>query len=369
MCKIKKKNMNHKKIDKKSQGKKTVTPIYVILFFFYFYYYKMEIIIRTNKPNIKDKTVRTYVDCIKNISAGINIPLETVDDLNVNYEPIMAYLMTLKITSRKTKLAAIRVALKNSDDEVTNAMYKAQMMADGAILKDRAKKQIHTASVIKNYLPWETVLNRLEELRKETLPLWKLERINAKQFLTLQNYVLLSCYTLIEPRRAEDFSEFKIRNYDQNKDNFMIYSRTQKSTFVFNNYKMAFKLGQQRVEIPNTLKKIIFEWCKKNPYDYLFVNTRFTKTNQSRIYTFLDDIFEIDKNDPEQHISVNSLRHSWNTYMYKDVPAEQLQNTANNMGCGDISRVLAYVVPQDKESIVEVPLNAEDECVSDEEED
>jgi integrase len=306
--------------------------------------------IKTNRQPLAESTIKNYITCLNTISKAIYEPLETQNDICNHYDQIIQYLMVLKTTSRKTKLAALAVALKGSPNLEVIGKFNTQRIKDSNEIKEREKKQIQPKSVIKNFIPWERIMQRYEELRKITKPLWALEQINRSQFFQLQDFVILSCYVLIEPRRAEDFCQFKIRNFNVNTDNYLIYNkRFANSWLVFNKYKMSYKFGQKRIELPPNLKKILIDWCKKNPYDYLFVNTKYRQCAGSRIYYFLDAIFDIAKDaDKDQHIGPNVLRHAWATHLYQDINGEQLQNSAANMGSGEISRVLAYVVKDEQ---------------------
>ena len=317
----------------------------------------MEEIIRKNcirvdpkRKALSEKTIYNYIQCIRNISKAIYQPLESQEDLVTHFDQIMEYLMVLKTTSRKTKLAAIAVAMRGSPDIETIAKYNLQRIEDSAKIKDNEKKQIQTKSVIKNYVSWEHVMERYEMLKLECKELWKFPVITSKQFFTLQDFVLLSCFVLIEPRRPQDFSEFKIRNYDINNDNYMIYNKGFKNSWlVFNKYKMSYKYGQARVELPQKLKKILIDWCAKNPYDYLFVNGKYRNCDQPRISRYINEIFELDKEQEDKNVGINTLRHAWNTFQYGNVNLENLQNTAHNMGSGTTDRVLAYVVKEGDE--------------------
>ena len=79
----------------------------------------MEEIIRKNcirvdpkRKALSEKTIYNYIQCIRNISKAIYQPLESQEDLVTHFDQIMEYLMVLKTTSRKTKLAAIAVAMR-----------------------------------------------------------------------------------------------------------------------------------------------------------------------------------------------------------------------------------------------------------------
>ena len=116
------------------------------------------------------------------------------------------------------------------------------------------------------------------QLKAEATPLLKLQHLSKNQFNLLQSYVLLSLYVLIAPRRSLDYTMFKIRNFDTSPntlDNYMFnFNRSKKkpSSFIFNSYKNANRMGRQIIEIPKSLEKIINEWSKFNKSDDLLVN-------------------------------------------------------------------------------------------------
>jgi hypothetical protein len=64
----------------------------------------------------------------------------------------------------------------------------------------------------------------------------------------------------IPPRRSLDYCEFKIKNIDREKDNYL-----DKNKLIFNRYKTAKTYGQQSVDIPVQLRNILTKWSKLNP--------------------------------------------------------------------------------------------------------
>jgi hypothetical protein len=56
----------------------------------------------------------------------------------------------------------------------------------------------------------------------------------------------------------------KIKNVNKNEDNYI-----NKNQFVFNKFKTVKYTGQQSVEIPQPLLKVIRKWIKLNNSDYL----------------------------------------------------------------------------------------------------
>jgi hypothetical protein len=201
-----------------------------------------------------------------------------------------------------------------------------------------------TESQRANMISQEEVMKVYRQLKAEATPIMKLSKINKTQFQTLQNYVLLSLYVLIPPRRSMDYALFKIRNFDesaQSKDNYMTnFSKTKKkglSSFVFNSYKNSKKMGQQILnDIPKDLEKIIDMWKNFNKSDYLLINGMGNPITQSKITVWLNDIFG-------KNISTSMLRHIWTSNKFKDVNLKELKESAKALGQSDITRTLKYV--------------------------
>ena len=82
----------------------------------------------------------------------------------------------------------------------------------------------------------------------------------------------MSLFTLIPPRRAMDYIEFKINNNDKNKDNFI-----KGNSLVFNTYKTSKAKGQQTIKIPKELKSILTKYIKiiDNKSDYLLFDNKY----------------------------------------------------------------------------------------------
>jgi hypothetical protein len=300
-----------------------------------------EQIIKANRPNISQSSVKTYLSNIKSVSKSIGKPLYTIADIVANEEPIYEYLDKQKINVRKTKMSAFVVLLdkghdkNDADTDKVLKRFRKRITEDGVTYDKREEKQILSESQKQNYISWPEVLRVYSNLKTQAEPLFKLERLNIGQFKTLQSYVLLSVYVLIPPRRSMDYADFKIRNIDKESDNYMTIDK-RKASFVFNKYKNASRLGRQTVEIPNSLKLIVTKWIKKNPYDWLIVNQKGNHITQAKINDILNDIFG-------KRIGSSMLRHIYITDKYGHVDLKDLRDTTEAMGSSDIDRTLKYV--------------------------
>lgn len=309
-------------------------------------------IILKNRPLLGTNTVKTYMASIRKIQNTVKVPADTIEDLIKNHKEISEQLAESSTPMvRKSKISVIITILDDKhekhSEELDNALkyYRREMANDAAAVDKRENKQELSDKQKENLITQDEVMKIYNQLKAEATPLMKKSLLTRTQFETLQNFVLLSMYVLIPPRRSQDYADFKIRNFDETSnstDNYMVnFSKNKRkglSTFVFNSYKNSKRLGRQLVEnIPKTLERIIDMWKTFNKSDYLLINQNGKQVSQSRIAVMLNDIFG------GRNISSSMLRHIYLTDKYQGVDLQEMTDTANAMGQTDIRRTLKYV--------------------------
>lgn len=301
------------------------------------------------RPNLSQSSIKTYMSNINQTARELGVELQTTDDIIKNYKEILEFLKKFSPVVRKTKLSAFIVAIDEKDkntEDVNNILadLRVQLYKDANEVNSEENKQKLSKRQEDNYITWDEVLERYEQLKIESEPLFKLKNLTKKQFQRLQDFVILSLYVLTPPRRSMDYTDFKIRNFDKEKDNYMVTTGKKKvPTLVFNSYKNASRIGQQRLQISNALRNIIMKWMDKNPHDYLLVGSKGdTKISQPKLNLYLNNIFG-------KNIGSSLLRHIYLTSKYSDVDLEDLQETTNSMGNSQIDRTLKYVRKKNKE--------------------
>ena len=298
-------------------------------------------ILKKNRPNVSQSTLKTYQSGIRSIGKHLNVEVNSPQIIVDNIDAIINYLNDKKLNVRKTKMSALIVFLdEDTPSEQTSDVInrlRTIVAKDKLENEENEIKQSMTERQKKNYISWDEVLKIYESLKTEAEPLFKLNTLTVANFRKLMNYVLLSCYVLIPPRRSLDYTAFKIRNFDTGKDNYMLpKSKKNKSVFVFNQYKNSSRMGPQEILIPNTLKTIIQKWTLKNPYDHLLTTADGKPVTQTKINAMLNDIFQ-------KNISSTLLRHIWVTNKYGHVDLEELHEDANKLGQSNPERLLKYV--------------------------
>ena len=125
----------------------------------------------------------------------------------------------------------------------------------------------------------------------------------------------------LAPRRSQDYSELKIKNYDTKTENYY-----KKSKFYFNIYKTAKNYGLQVIDVPKELDVILKKWIKINKNDYMLYSTNDNKLTSSQITRVLNKTFG-------KNISTSLLRHIYLTNIYKELPAlSKMEDLSSQMG-------------------------------------
>lgn len=302
-------------------------------------------ILKNNRPTLSDTSLKTYKSNIKKTLELTEKKYDSLKDIEENFKEIFEILMEYPFNVRKTKMSAFIVLLDEKDDNTKERVeiledLRNVMFEDAKKYNNDENKQELSKSQKENFVEWTEVLKKQKELEKIAKPLLKLDKLKKKHFNVLVEYVLHSCYTLIAPRRAKDYAEFYLRDFDLNKQNYMLSTKQgkkRKTVFIFNAFKNASRLGTQEIPIPNTLYQIITKWSKLNKTPYLIPTYTGMPVTQTKINQIINRIYDGKKVGPSM------LRHSYLTHSYSNVDLLKLQEDTENMGNKQISRTLKYV--------------------------
>jgi hypothetical protein len=275
-------------------------------------------LIHTKRPNLANSSVKTYVNSIKNLFNYI-FPK---DDFNyklffADYKKVLQYLESCNLNSRKTYLSALVVLSEGEKADVINA-YRDQMLKDSEQARAIEKTNKMSDKMKEAWISWQEIIDILNDLKERTYWIFKAKKPTKDEILELQKFIILSCYTMIPPRRAKDFVEMKVKDYDEKDDNYYL-----KGTFHFNSYKTSGTYGKQSEKIPKSLEMLLAKWIKFHDKDYLFTDYYDKKLTSSGLTKILNSVF--DKN-----ISVSMIRHIFITYKLGD-KIQELEDIAGKM--------------------------------------
>lgn len=282
-------------------------------------------ILLANRPNLSKGTVRTYVSIIRSLYRRLHNDvgdLPTADKIQSyfceNKKSVLEHLEHQAFSLRKTILAALVCLCGDSAGE-----YRKLMLKDAKAYNDHMKEQKMSQTQKDNWITQDEIKAVYRRLEKEVRPLLNSTSVNPYTLRRIMDYVILSFYHLIPPRRSLDLVKFKVRNVDKDSDNYMTGKK-----MIFNDYKTKKIYGQQTVDIPQKLKSIIDKWVSKHDNDYLVFGDNGNPMTSAQLTHRLNRIFDGKK------VSVNMLRHSYITHtVLPQVPAlKKLENTAKDMG-------------------------------------
>jgi len=254
-----------------------------------------------------------------------NVGINTVKQFQTKTKEIIDFIQASTPIKGKAIISAL---LAIGIPKAAEKKYKTIMLDLGKQVREQDEKQEKSAKQEQNWESWADIMKTYKELEEDATPLFKKESWTPSQMKVLQNYVILSCYVLIPPRRIADYINFKVKDIDQKEDNFFDFEKQQ---LVFNTYKTAKSYGTQVVDCPNDLKDVLFKWfpiCKKFS-EYLFFNSYGNQLSQPQLTKTINQIF--DKN-----ISASMLRHIYiSDVTLKDVPKlSELEKVASDMAHG-----------------------------------
>lgn len=172
-----------------------------------------------------------------------------------------------------------------------------------------------------NWITSEEVNKKKLELKTDVSSFASTKSISAKQYDTLLQFIVISLYTDIPPRRNQDFLDmYIVKKLPQNAENNRNYYDVASGRFIFNKYKTAKTYGQQIIEVPKELKEALDILIKFHPLS----------KNKSK------EIKMLAKYDGSEFVSVNSITRILNKIFNKKVGSSMLRHVYLSDKYGDV---------------------------------
>jgi len=299
--------------------------------------------LKKRKPNMSANSIKTYNSLLRSVYKNVfgntnDVSLKQFED----HKKIMEFLNEKSFGTRKTYLAALVYIAPDV------AEYKKQMMEDIKEYNVETSKSELTDKLENSAINQEEIEALADKLKRDAELLFKKKSPRLADLMDIQNYIILSLYYgHIVPRRSLDYVDLKYQNYDKEKDNYL---DLKKERFVFNKFKTAQKMGkelkgEQTLDIPPALKKILTKWIAIIPkeIDHLLFNTNLEPLSSVTLNQRLNALFGGKK-------GVNSLRHYYLTSKYKQlmIANEDMADDMEQMGSSK-AQASVYVKIHDKE--------------------
>lgn len=301
-----------------------------------------------NRPRLSLTSIKTYISSLSSLYKKLEQIHSGFPDVNYflnNCSKIISYLKddsnSISLNRRKLILAAIVVLIKEFQDTDQYKRYQSQMIDDANQYNKSMKNQEKSENQKTNWITQDEIKNKYLEYNKNIKSILKIpnEKLTNNNIRYLNDWIIISLYSLIPPRRLQDYLAFKnphLSNINESIDN---YYNPKKNQLIFNDYKTHRTYGTQFVTINSELKKNLNAYLKK--IKDLPVNTLIFNENSLKPFTpsllnkRLYQIFN-------KHVSVNILRHSYITEnVLKNMPKyTELETIANDMGHSTSQQIL-----------------------------
>jgi hypothetical protein len=288
-------------------------------------------ILLKNRPALSTNSLNAYSSNLKNLFLKNNKDKEFNLEWFSNENNILESLKDLEPARRKTYLASVIVLI--NDPEKTKQLQE-QMMKDSQKWHEDNKEQIKSIEQEENWITQDEIKVIFNTYLKNARYIWNKKNKDSNDLELLNKLVLLALMSgiFIPVRRSLDYSEFKIKNIDTEKDNYL--NKKMKS-LVFNVYKTSKIYKKQEIIIPNKLYNILVKWIKINPTEYLLFDKNLKKMNSVKIRNLFNEIFG-------KNTSTNILRHSYISSKYK-ADLKELLKDAEQMGTSASTLQTQYI--------------------------
>jgi hypothetical protein len=268
---------------------------------------------------LSKNTLRSYTSSLRKIQDALD------DDYTAQQAVEYLEKEVPNPNSRRVYLSALLWHYKEGDSYgvVRKAFDKARLEAN-----QQTKKQELPEARKEKFLSWDEVLKAYEKADEE----YKAGRI------TLEQFVLLSCYVLTPPVRA-DYAEMEIvKRYpkQQEKKNYAVLRKT-KPVFIFNDYKTAGTYGSVELPIPKPLaglltglsatQNVVFKG-NRNTLSHALRNLFIQLTGKATgigllRHAYITKFYESNPSIAQKERVANQMLHSYTTgEMYREVEGE-----------------------------------------------
>jgi len=286
--------------------------------------------IKEKRPTLSASSITTYNSILRNLYKKVFGAGEIETKKFEETDKILAHLKEVPPNKRKTILSALVII---TDDK----KYRDLMLEDIKEYNHDIGKQEKSESQKENWVAGGDIKTLWDNLKRNTDLIYKKSHITPNDLQQIQSYIIVSLLggVFVPPRRSKDLVDWKIKNVDKTKDNYL-----DKSSIHYNSYKTAKCYGEQVVQIPTALKNIITKWIKVNPTDFLLFDTNMNPLTSVKLNQRLNKLFDGKK------VGVNALRHTYLTDKYADTMEQKKKIDKDMAEMGSSANMLTTYVKE-----------------------
>ena len=224
---------------------------------------------------IKDNSLQAYITSLKKINDDKEI--ENINFLK-NVKKIEDKLKDLKLTTKKNRYTSILVLLRavGGQEELLKKYREKLDELTEEYFKEISKNQ-KTEAQSKNWVSLKELKKVMNTYKEEVKGrgLKNKNKLNAKETVLLQNYLITSLYLLIPPKRLDyNVKIVKKRSQIKDGDNYLLNENKRNKTFIIQDFKTSKSHGTQEFKVPKELNNIINLSLQFNNTGFLLLNNR-----------------------------------------------------------------------------------------------
>ena len=300
------------------------------------------------KRQILEKTAKSYVRILFRLNG--DKPYSNLSFLR-HRDVVKQRIETYAQSSQKQALTAIVAVLSLVKDKPAykklHQAYYDELMGSPPRPEGRSAKQE------KVWKSWDWVLSHQKRLAEEVGKMSGVVaprdagKLSVRDWSKALEYLVLSLYTLIPPRRNE-YQIMKIAMQDKHAtDTNFNYCVLGSKRLIFHKYKTASKYGVQKQDIPPELWAVIETYLSHYPVPYKKKSVFLLVHADGTPFTAVNSITRILHHVFGEDIGSSMLRHIYLTDKYGDEKGEMSED-AEKMGHSVAVQQGVYVLPDDK---------------------
>jgi len=282
-----------------------------------------ELVNQFKSKNYTDSTIRNYLHDLRLLNN--KQPVENLHFLN-DYQHIFQKLEHYKPTTIRAKLIAVLAVLKLFPESELQTIYGTRIRE---INKSHTDNTLKSESQETNWMDKDEIMSIWDNYSHKVASFANKKSITNDQYNILLQFMILSLYTLIPPRRNQDYQQMLVVKKfvpEMTADNYLDIT---KKRFIFNNYKTSKVYKQKVEEIPSNLWNIIKVYLRLKPKTESFLCSFDGKPlpHVNSITLILNKIFG-------KRVGVSMLRNIFLSNKYKHLQPilDELKDDTNAMG-------------------------------------
>ncbi len=274
--------------------------------------------------NLRDSTIKTYLFNLNKLHKKMFNNEEIKDlDFLLNTDKVIDTLSDLKLTTQKTYIASIVVALdslKEKKYEKALDKYREIMINNIKKYDNEIKEQKKSETQDKNWTSMKNlkkVVNDYQKTLKEKDIFSKnSDELTRKDKDLLQKWLVGSLYVIdnknpplrldytpLEIISLEDYNKLKDSQLQNN--NYLVNVSRNHKFFSFGEYKTKKTYGIKKIDLGSRLNSVMNLYLKNHDNKYLLLNNRDEPLSSNGLSKYITKVFE----PSNKKITANLLRH------------------------------------------------------------